>query len=152
MSITLKAQVTFGLTIVVIAETLKFVSDARTECKAMTPEQVAEKLKDATGEERFKFELFRSDKTDEEVVEVIYRTAMRGFLRDELKSQLSNSESSARIGNIKVDFGAKELTAKQRKRLTADAALAHWLTGGSQMWTMHSSLKDFQAVAAGRNA
>lgn len=104
MSITLKAQVTFGLTIVVMAETLKFVADARSEVKAMTPEKVAEKLKDATGEERFKFELFASDKTDEEVIEVIYRASMRGFLREELKSQLCNSESRARIGNIKVDF------------------------------------------------
>jgi len=104
MSITLKAQVTFGLTIVVEKETLKFVSDARAECKAMTPEQVSAKLKDATGEERLKFELFRSDKTDEEVIEVIYRTSMRGFLREELKSQLCNSESRARIGNIEVDF------------------------------------------------
>ena len=104
MSITLKAQVTFGLTIVVMAETLKFVADARAEVKALTAEQIAEKLKDATGEERFKFELFRSDKTDEEVIEVIYRTSMRGFLRDELKSQLCNSESRARIGNIKVGF------------------------------------------------
>lgn len=104
MSITLKAQVNFGLTIVVEKETLKFVSDARAECKAMTSEQVAEKLKDASGEERFKFELFRGDKTDVEVAEVIYRTSMRDFLRSELKSQLCNSESRARIGNIKVAF------------------------------------------------
>ena len=110
MSITLKAQVTFGLTIVVMSETLKFVSDARAECKAMTSEQVTEKLRDATGEEKFKFELFRSDKTDEEVIEVIYRTSMRGFLRDELKSQLCNSESRARIGNIKVAFTPRHET------------------------------------------
>ena len=150
MSITLKAEVTFGLTIVVEKETLKFVADARAEVKALTVEKVAEKLKDATGEERFKFDLFRSDKTDEEVIEVIYRTSMRGFLRDELKSQLCNDESRARIGNIKVDFRAEELTAKQRKRLTADAAQAHWDAGGTQNWMRYSSLEDFQSVAKGR--
>lgn len=106
MSITLKAQVNFGLTIVVETKSLEFVRDARAACKSMSAEQAAEALKDADGEERFKLNLFRSERTDEEVLEAIYRTYLRGFMRDELKSQLCNSESRARIGNIKVDFNA----------------------------------------------
>lgn len=112
MAITLKAQVSFPMTIVVATETMKFVAAARGAVKALSPEYLAEKLKDADKEERFKTELFLSDATDEQVVESIYRTSLRAFIRNDLKKELCNDESTARIGDTIVTFEQKAVAGE----------------------------------------
>lgn len=112
MSITMKAHVSFPMTIVVHSEALEFVAAARAAVKALSPEYREEKFKKADKEERFKLELFLSDKTDEQVIESIYRTALRAFIRNDLKKELSNSESTARIGDTIVTFEQKAVAGE----------------------------------------
>ncbi|WP_300733866.1 hypothetical protein [Pseudomonas sp.] len=112
MAITLKAHVSFPMTIVVATETMKFVAQARAEVRSVPAEKLAEKLKDANKLERAKLELFLSDKTDEQVVEWIYRSSLRQFIRDDLRKELCNDESTARIGDTRVIFEQKEVKPK----------------------------------------
>lgn len=110
MAITLKAHVSFPLTVVVHTETMQMVAAARAACKVLTETERAEKFKEADKEERSKLDLFLSEKTDEQVIEQIYRAALRRHIRKELRSELTNDESTARIGDTLVVFGRKEVT------------------------------------------
>lgn len=102
MSITMKAVVTFPMTIIINRETMQYIAEARQKCRDADPEKFAE----AKGHERFKVELFLSNKTDEEVCQIIYRASMREFIRRDVTNELKTDESRARIGDIKVDFNA----------------------------------------------
>lgn len=107
MSITMKAVVTFPLTIIINTETMQYIAEARQKCRDADPAKFAE----AKGHERFKVELFLSDKTDEEVAQVIYRASMREFIRRDMTNELKTDECSARIGDIKVTFADKSTKA-----------------------------------------
>ncbi|WP_305016775.1 hypothetical protein [Mycobacterium tuberculosis] len=54
MSITMKAVVTFPMTIIINSETMQYIAEARQKCRDADPEKFAE----AKGHERFKVELF----------------------------------------------------------------------------------------------
>lgn len=110
MAITLRANVSFPLTVVVHTETMKMVAEARRLCKELSEDERAVKFKDADKEERSKLDLFLSDKTDEQVIEQIYRAALRRHIRKELRSELTNDESTARIGDTRVVFESKAVT------------------------------------------
>lgn len=112
MAITMKAHVSFPLTIVVATETMEYIAAARGAVKALSEEYRAKKFKDANKLERAKLELFLSDKTDEQVVEWIYRSSLRQFIRDELKKELCNDESTARIGDTRVTFEQKAVAGE----------------------------------------
>lgn len=100
MSITMKAVVTFPMTIVIDKETMQYIAEARQKFRDADPE----KFVNAKGHERFKVGLFLSDKTDEEVCQIIYRYSLREFIRRDVTNELKTDECRARIGDIKVDF------------------------------------------------
>jgi hypothetical protein len=104
MPITMKAVCSFPLTIVINTETMEYIAKARKECREADPEKFAT----ANKAERFKVDLFLSDKTDEEVAQVIYRASLREFIRRDVKRELATDECRARIGDIRVDFEVRE--------------------------------------------
>lgn len=104
MSITMKAVCSFPLTIVINTKTMEYIAKDRQECRDADPEKFAK----ADRAERFKVDLFLSDKTDEEVAQVIYRSNLREFIRRDVTSELKTDECHARIGDIRVDFEVRE--------------------------------------------
>ncbi|WYW04228.1 host HNS inhibition protein [Pseudomonas phage vB_PpuP-Kallioja] len=102
MSMTLKLNVSFPMTIVVKAETLKAFDETREEARKIPAEEI-EKLK---GETKFRAELFRGDRTTEQVMELIYRAGIRELIRKELVEEITGNESTARLGCIKVTYEA----------------------------------------------
>ena len=104
MSITMKARVSFTMTIVVPTETMEHIAKARQAVRDVDPATFASKIKEADKEERYRVELFRGDKTDEQVVQQIYRSAMRQFIRNDFRKEICSNESQARIGDTIVTF------------------------------------------------
>jgi hypothetical protein len=97
---TLKLNVSFPMTIVVKTETLKAFDATREEIRKIPAEEIAA-LK---GEAKFRAELFRGDRTTEQVMELIYRAGIRELIRKELVEEITGNESTARLGCIKVTY------------------------------------------------
>ena len=102
MRMTLKLNVSFPMTIVVKTETLKAFDATREEIRKIPAEEIAA-LK---GEAKFRAELFRGDRTTEQVMELIYRAGIRELIRKELVEEINGNESTARLGCIKVTYEA----------------------------------------------
>lgn len=101
MAKTLKCNVSFGLTAVVNTETVKAVDEARLEARKALAEG-----EQGDGEHAAMLKLFASERTTEELLEVILRKGLREIIRKELMQEMNNSETSLRIGDIKVAFAA----------------------------------------------
>lgn len=102
MSKTLKLTVSFPMTIVVKTDTITQLRESREEARKIPAEEVA-KLR---GETKFRFELFTGDKSDEEVLETIYRQGLRSGVRELIMGEIQGNESTCRLGDIKVTFQA----------------------------------------------
>ena len=103
MAKTLKCNVTFGATIVVNSDAEKALEAARDLARVALKN--GEKPK---GEQGAMLEAFASERTLEQLLELIVRKGIREIVRDELESELNNDETAATIGNIKVTFEARE--------------------------------------------
>ncbi|MGV8919554.1 MAG: hypothetical protein ACOH2R_17435 [Pseudomonas sp.] len=102
MSKTLKLTVSFPMTIVVKTETIKDLQETRAQAREIPDEEMAT-LK---GEQKFRTELFRSDRPDEELLELVYRSGIRELLREDFIKQITGNEATVRLGSVKVAFEA----------------------------------------------
>ena len=103
MSKTLKLNVSFPMSIVFKAEAIEALEKAREECRAFTPEKIAEVPK---GEGKARLEMFVSDMTTERLLEVIVRAGIREHMRGDFLKEIQGSESRCRVGSVKVAFEA----------------------------------------------
>lgn len=101
MAKTLKCQVTFPLTLIVNSESEKDLEGARAEAR-----EIVASGKELHGEQKAMINAFASERTTEQLLELILRKGIRELVRAELKSEMNNSETKCRIGDIKVDFNA----------------------------------------------
>ncbi|UAV89431.1 hypothetical protein SNK_28 [Pseudomonas phage SNK] len=99
MAKTLKLNVAFGMTVVINSETEKGFEVAR----AAARESVKQGVLNGNKKDSM-LHVFASDKTSEEVFEIILRSGVRELIRKELTSEMNNGETSATVGNIKVTF------------------------------------------------
>ncbi|QJD54673.1 hypothetical protein PssvBMR2_gp30 [Pseudomonas phage MR2] len=107
MAITLKATVSFPISMVVFSETVKDFAEAREEARKMlADEKVSARLR---GETRYRVELLASDKTDEQIFEQIYRQGIREVVRKDLAKEIAGNEARVRTGDVKVSFEAREV-------------------------------------------
>lgn len=97
MSKTLKLTVSFPMSVVVNSETVAAVEESREALKG------AKQLK---GEEKAMAVLFASERTTEEILEIVMRKGIREILRKELTSELNNTETGVTVGDIKVVYAA----------------------------------------------
>lgn len=104
MAKTLKCTVNFPLTFVVNTESVKDLEGVREEARKM----LADTTMSFKGEQSAMLEAFASERTTEALLELILRKGVREIVRKELKSEMNNSETKVRIGDIKVDFSADE--------------------------------------------
>ncbi|QHJ81065.1 MAG: hypothetical protein [Bacteriophage sp.] len=99
MAKTLKCQVTFPLTLIVNSESEKDLEGARAEAR-----EIVASGKELRGEQKAMITAFASERTTEQLMELILRKGIRELVRAELKSEMNNSGTKCRIGDIKVDF------------------------------------------------
>ncbi|AFO12315.1 hypothetical protein PhiS1_26 [Pseudomonas phage Phi-S1] len=104
MAKTLKCNVNFGLTVVVNSESEKALEAARDLARVALKHNPDE----AKGEQKFLLEAFASERTTEQLLELIVRKGVRELVREELERELNNDETSTTVGNIKVTFEARE--------------------------------------------
>lgn len=105
MAKTLKCNVTFGLTAVVNTETETAVNVAREEARKALTEGVQ-----CDGEHKAMLEIFASDRTTEALLELVLRKGIRELVRSELEREMTNDETSVKVGNIKVEFVPREVS------------------------------------------
>lgn len=103
MAKTLKCNVTFGATIVVSSDAEKALEAARDLARVALKH--GEKPK---GEQKFLLEAFASERTTEQLLELIVRKGVRELVREELEREMNNDETSTTVGDIKVTFEARE--------------------------------------------
>jgi hypothetical protein len=108
MAKTLKLNVSFPMSIVIKAETIADLQKIRKD----SLEIPAEKLAKLNGEARFKVGLFTGDKTDEQILEIIFRSGIRTFLREDLRKELEGDESRIRVGDVKVVYEDQSVLAR----------------------------------------
>ena len=99
MAKTLKCNVSFGLSSVVNTETVKALEEARIEAR----EALQDGIK-CDGERMAMLKVFASERTTEELLELMFRKGIREIVRKELKAEMDNDETSLRVGEIKVAF------------------------------------------------
>ncbi|AKG94369.1 hypothetical protein VO98_135 [Pseudomonas phage phiPsa17] len=107
MAKTLKLNVSFPMSVVVNTETCKGLEVARAAAR--------EAIKQGTtnGNKRdFMLNVFASDKTTEEVLEIIIRSGVRQLVREELTREMTNDETRATVGDIKVSFEDSSVLAR----------------------------------------
>lgn len=100
MAKTLKLNVSFPMTIVVSTDAMTAIKAIREEVR-LTP---AEKIAELTGETKFSAELFRGDKSEEEMLELIYRAGIREFITKDMRKEIAGNEARIRLGSVKVVF------------------------------------------------
>lgn len=120
MAKTLKCNVTFPLTLIVNSESVASVEESRKEAREVLASGVA-----LSGERKAMIEAFASERTTEELLELILRKGLREIIRSELKSEMNNSETKVRIGDIKVDFEAPLREPKCADCLEEDCVGVH---------------------------
>lgn len=99
MAKTLKLNVAFGMTVVINSETEKGFEVARVAARESVKQGVLNgNKKDSM------LHVFASEKTSEEVFEIIIRSGVRELIRNELTREMNNGETSTTVGNIKVTF------------------------------------------------
>jgi hypothetical protein len=102
MAKTFKMAVNFPRSIVLSTETIKDFLEAREEARKI----LAEPKRPLKGESKFRVELLASDKSDDEVLQTIYRSGARRLLREEFVKELCGDESTGRIGDVRIVFEA----------------------------------------------
>lgn len=100
MSKTLKLNVSFPMTIVVSGESLLELQKARKDVRGLPAEKVA----GLKGESKAHCELLSGDLSDEAVLERIYRSGIRRFMREDFLKDITGNEATARLGSVKVSF------------------------------------------------
>ncbi|QNJ57513.1 hypothetical protein [Pseudomonas phage PlaquesPlease] len=103
MAKTLKLNVSFPMTIVVATETIEALKLSREEARKVPAEKIAE-LK---GEAKYRAELFRGDKSEEELMELIYRAGIREFITKDMRREISGDEAKVRLGSVKVAYESR---------------------------------------------
>jgi hypothetical protein len=99
MAKTFKLNVSFPMSLVVSTETVKDFTETRGEAREILARGTALK-----GETKFRVELLASDKTDDEVLETIFRAGIRQVLREDFLKGVCGNESRGRLGDVKVTF------------------------------------------------
>lgn len=102
MAKTFKLTVSFPLTIVASTETIKDFVECREEARKI----LAEGKRVLKGETKFRVELMASDKSDDEVLQTIYRSGIRQVLREDFLKEVCGSESTGRLGDVRVVYQA----------------------------------------------
>lgn len=108
MAKTLKLNVSFPMTIVVSTDTITALKETREEARLIPAEKIAE-LK---GETKFRAELFRGDKSEEELLELIYRAGIREFITKDMRNEIAGNEAKIRLGSVKVSFEDSSVLAR----------------------------------------
>lgn len=101
MAKTFKLNVSFPMSLVVSTETVKDFQEAREEARKIL--YLGKALK---GETKFRVELMASDKPDDEVLQIIFRSGIRQVLREDFLKEVCGSESTGRLGDVKVVYQA----------------------------------------------
>ncbi|WZX11488.1 hypothetical protein YZUPF006_000026 [Pseudomonas phage YZU-PF-006] len=107
MAKTLKLNVSFPMTVVVNTDACKGLSIAR----AAAREAVKQGTINGNKKDNM-LNVFASDNTDEEVIEIILRSGVRELVRNELTREMSNDETKATVGDIKVSFENNSVLAR----------------------------------------
>lgn len=108
MAKTFKLNVSFPVTIVVPSDTEKDFSESREIARKI----ITENTKPLRGETKFRIELMASDKSDEEVLQTIFRAGIREFLRTDFAKEIGGTESNVRVGDTRVTFEARDVLAR----------------------------------------
>lgn len=99
MAKTLRLTVNFPLTIIVNTETVdEFVADRK-----KTREVPSEKAALLKGRSKSNYDLMISGRTDEEILEILYRAGLREEIRQVVKD-MGSTEANIRVGDIKVTY------------------------------------------------
>lgn len=102
MSNTHKFNISLEATVVTAQTAVDSLKVARAAVKAAADtESGREKLEGLRGDKKYLNELFRSDKSDEEVIVQILRNGLRQVI-GELAEEACDSEQTVRFGNISV--------------------------------------------------
>lgn len=111
MAKTLKLNVTFPMTVVVNTESVAAVDASRVTAREAVAKaaQEGEQLK---GEAGAFLRLFASEITTEALLEIIMRKGIREIIRAEMTSELNNAETGVRVGDIKVSYETREVSAE----------------------------------------
>lgn len=99
MSITLKTQVILTTSIVISSETVKRFQAERDEARRMDPF----KSEALTGQARAIFEAYISDKSDEEVLQMVLRMGFREGFKETLRTELTG-DFRAKGYQVAVNF------------------------------------------------
>uniref|UniRef100_A0AAU6VZG9 Uncharacterized protein n=1 Tax=Pseudomonas phage Ghual01 TaxID=3138534 RepID=A0AAU6VZG9_9CAUD len=108
MAITLKANVNFGLRLVVNTGTIAAVEVSRALSRVALAEGNVGK-----GEAAAMVRLFASEITTESLMETILRKGIRELVREHLEDELNNEETTVRVGNVKVAFEAPSVPVRK---------------------------------------
>lgn len=111
MSITLKATVTFPLSMVFSKDLLVQIEEGRKEARKIKAEQ-PEKFAALSRAERFKIDLFDSDKTVEQIAETLTRAAIREFIRTDFTKDFTGPDETCRTGDVRVVFENRSVLAR----------------------------------------
>jgi galactitol-specific phosphotransferase system IIB component len=103
MSITLKTKIVLTTSIIVSTKIVEQLTKERVEARAITPEKL-ERLK---GQEKAMHLVMVSDKTDEEVLEIVLRTGFREGFLETLKSDFSGEDFRAKGSQVSITYKGK---------------------------------------------
>lgn len=103
---TLHLTVNFGMTVVATDEVFKDIAEKRQKARDMSPE----KIEALDKETAYKRSLAISDITDEELLVVALRMALRDTLRSDLPREMSGGGIRAKTGDVKVTATPKKVT------------------------------------------
>ena len=106
---TLHLNVNFGMTIVANDEVFKDIAEQRQKARDMSPE----KIEALDKETAYKRSLAVSDITDEELLVVALRMAMRDTLRSDLPREMSGGGIRAKTGDVTVIVKPKKVAASK---------------------------------------
>lgn len=102
---TMFLNVNFGMTVVADSEVFKDIQEQRQIARDLSPEKVAELCKELA----YKHSVAVSDASDEEILGMALRMAMRDVLRAELPREVSGEGLRAKTGDVKVTVTPKKV-------------------------------------------
>lgn len=103
MSITLKTRIVLTTSIIISTTIVEQLQKERVAARAATPE----KLERMKGRKKAMHAVMVSDKTDEEVFEIILRLAFREGFMETLKSEFSCEDFRAKGSQIAITYKGK---------------------------------------------
>uniref|UniRef100_A0AAU6W3C5 Uncharacterized protein n=1 Tax=Pseudomonas phage Lepni01 TaxID=3138536 RepID=A0AAU6W3C5_9VIRU len=99
MAKTFKLNVSFPMSLVVSTETVKDFQEAREMAR-----EILASGKPLKGETKFRVGLMAGDKSDDECLQIIFRAGIREVLRNDFLKEVCGSESTGKIGDMKVEY------------------------------------------------